>query len=201
MGRRGNGWGLRAAVALGLLAAFVLVPALASASGGGGCGRSVTDEAGTTVEIRWFCFGPTILRAPEGATVTFVNQDPVPHNVLGAAGAWGGYERLGEGREVSYTFTEPGVYPYACTYHPGMVGAVVVGDGAGGAIETTTAAGPVVEAASLEAASTEAREAVATLPPRTGAGAWPAIALGTFGLLVASGAIGVVRRSRRRSVA
>jgi len=45
---------------------------------------------------------------------------------------------------VSYRFVRSGVYPYVCTYHPGMVGAVVVGDGTGlGAVGTTTAAGPV----------------------------------------------------------
>ena len=29
------------------------------------------------------------------------------------------------------TFDEPGVYPWACWYHPGMTGAIVVGDGTG----------------------------------------------------------------------
>jgi hypothetical protein len=33
-----------------------------------------------------------------------------------------------EGGSVSYSFDEAGVYPYVCTWHPGMVGAVVVGD-------------------------------------------------------------------------
>jgi hypothetical protein len=31
---------------------------------------------------------------------------------------------------VSYTFEEVGVFPYFCVFHPAMVGAVVVGDGA-----------------------------------------------------------------------
>jgi hypothetical protein len=33
-------------------------PEVASASGGGGCGRAVTDDDGTQVNIRNFCFGP-----------------------------------------------------------------------------------------------------------------------------------------------
>jgi len=32
---------------------------------------------------------------------------------------------------VSYRFDTDGVYPYACWLHPGMVGAIVVGDGVG----------------------------------------------------------------------
>jgi hypothetical protein len=29
------------------------------------------------------------------------------------------------------SFDEAGTYPFACTYHPGMTGAIVVGDGKG----------------------------------------------------------------------
>jgi hypothetical protein len=44
-----------------------------------------------------------------------------------------------------FTFTEDGIFPYACTLHPGMVGAVVVGGDerhAGDAGESVIAAGP-----------------------------------------------------------
>lgn len=125
------------------LVALALVPGVAGASGGGGCGGPVTDGAGTTVEIEDFCFGPTILRVAPGESVTFVNLDRSPHTVLGANATWGGYDALKKGHEATYGFAEAGVFPYVCTWHPGMVGAIVVGDGAGGAIETATADGPV----------------------------------------------------------
>lgn len=125
------------------LVALALVPGVAGASGGGGCGGPVTDGAGTTVEIEDFCFGPTILRVAPGESVTFVNLDRSPHTVLGANATWGGYDALKRGHEATYAFDEAGVFPYVCTWHPGMVGAIVVGDGAGGAIETSTADGPV----------------------------------------------------------
>jgi plastocyanin len=125
------------------LVALALVPGVAGASGGGGCGGPVTDGAGTTVEIEDFCFGPTILRVAPGESVTFVNLDRSPHTVLGANATWGGYDALKKGHEATYDFAEAGVFPYVCTWHPGMVGAIVVGDGAGGAIETATADGPV----------------------------------------------------------
>jgi len=119
--------GVFLAAALMVVAAFSLVPGVASASGGGGCGGPVTDEAGTRVKIESYCFTPTIVRVEPGDAVTFANMDAAPHTVLGANGAWGSYDVLKRGREATYTFAEAGVFPYVCTYHPGMVGTVVVG--------------------------------------------------------------------------
>lgn len=50
--------------------------------------------------------------------------------MLGAHWKWGSFEWLREDGSTSYGFEEPGVYPYVCTWHPGMVGVgvVVVGD-------------------------------------------------------------------------
>src|SRR5207302_7019315 len=47
----------------------------AYASGGGGCGRPVTDARGVHVRIRNFCFGPTVLHVRRGTTVSFTNLD------------------------------------------------------------------------------------------------------------------------------
>ncbi len=184
----------RLAGGLGLVAALVLVPGVARASGGGGCGRAVTDAAGTTVKIESFCFTPTIVRIDPGQTVTFTNADPVPHTVLGANGSWGGYDTLKPSKGVTYRFTEAGVYPYVCTYHVGMVGTVVVGDGNGGAIGTNTAKGPVVEvfAHDLRAANASVSH------PAGGAGAWPVLAFSALGLLLVSVGTIVVERKRKR---
>jgi plastocyanin len=118
-------------VAVGLIGGTVValtaaVPA--AASGGGGCGGPVTEGTGEQVAIRQFCFEPTVLAAPLGAEVTFTNEDGFPHNVLGANATWGSFARLGDGKARTYSFDEPGVYPYVCSWHPGMVGAVLIGD-------------------------------------------------------------------------
>jgi plastocyanin len=118
-----------------LLGALVLLPGVASASGGGGCGQPVTDATASGVDIEDFCFSPTIVRIGVGDAVTFTNVDPFPHSVLGANATWGDYAGFKK-KSVTYRFSEPGVYPYVCTYHLGMVGVVVVGDGVGGAIDT-----------------------------------------------------------------
>jgi plastocyanin len=191
-------WGSRvpAIVATAVIAeALVLVPSVASASGGGGCGGPVTDGEGAAVDIAGNCFSPTILRAAPGDVVTFANADPVPHTVLGANGAWGGYDMLKAGREATYSFTEPGVYPYVCTVHPGMVGTIVVGDGAGGEIDSTTAAGPVVPGTSV---STLGAAPVESVRVALDAGWWPLFGLGVMaaalGALAALGAMAIVRR-------
>lgn len=188
---------MSAAAGIVLLGALALVPVLgeglASASGGGGCGRAVTDAEGTGVDIRDFCFSPTILRVSTGDAVTFTNVDPVPHSVLGANATWGDYAGF-KNKSVTYRFSEPGVYPYVCTYHVGMVGAVVVGDGVGGAIDTSTADGPVtkVDASDLGLENTSA---VNPQPSEAGGG-WPVIVASAFGIVVGALAVIVVRRRR-----
>jgi plastocyanin len=170
-----------------------VTPEVAHASGGGGCGRAVTDDGGTQVNIRNFCFGPTIVRVPEGETVTWMNRDDYPHVVLGANGAWGGYGKVRGGGEVSYRFVNSGVYPYVCTYHPGMIGAVVVGNGKpdGGAYTVTTNAGPVIPAESSQDATEPQVVPVAVTPTSWAPTAW------VIGLLVVVAAAIVASRRRR----
>ena len=126
---------------------FPAVPALA----GAGCHTGATQGEGDTVEFKDACFTPSILRVDPGDSVTFVNLDDITHNVGG--NQWGNFEDMNLGDAFTATFDETGVYPYACSYHPGMTGAIVVGsgDGAGNGEKVTVAsfqqpaASPVVE--------------------------------------------------------
>ena len=179
---------------VGMMLLVGVTPEVVRASGGGGCGRAVTDDDGTNVSIRNFCFGPTILRVPEGETVTWVNRDDFPHVVLGANAAWGAYGKLRGGGEVSYRFVNPGVYPYVCTYHPGMIGAVVVGNGKpdGDAYTVTTNAGPVIPAESSQDAMEPQVVPVAVTPTSWAPAAW------VIGLLVV--VLAAIAASRRRRV-
>ena len=116
---------MRTLLTAALITAAAIVPAAPAAAGGGGCHEPApTDGSGTTVELGKFCISPTVLTA-EGDTVTFVNRDPSPHNVIGLG--WGDGELL-QGESFTHTFSEPGTYPYACTLHHGMVGVIQVGE-------------------------------------------------------------------------
>jgi plastocyanin len=120
-----------------LLAALTVptVPALA----GGGCHDGATTGEGDTVEMKDACFRPSTLRISPGDTITFVNRDAMTHNVT--ANGWGRFEGMNQGDTFQATFEESGVYAFACQYHPGMTGAIVVGDGIGaGNGETVTVA-------------------------------------------------------------
>lgn len=173
--------------AAGALLAWLALPVL-PASAGGGCHTGVTQGTGDTVVMRDACFTPTILSVEPGATVAFSNEDPMTHNVT--ANAWGHFDPMNKGDGFSATFEEPGVYPYACTYHPGMTGAVVVGDGTGdGNGEFVT-----VEPLLVPEAEPVTEPVAAAQPAPSSSIGW--VGGGALGLL-AGIAIGVVATRRR----
>jgi plastocyanin len=115
-----------------VLAAVVGMPGVASA--GGGCHGGVTEndatgQADATIEMVDACFTATVTTVDPGAPVTFVNMDEFVHNVGG--NQWGHFDDLHEGDSFRVSFDEAGTYPFACSYHPGMTGAIVVGGGTG----------------------------------------------------------------------
>jgi plastocyanin len=194
--RRGTTIVLGAVLVLGV----GLAPGVATASGGGGCGRAVTYDGGTRINIHNFCFGPTILHVRPGETVTWVNRDTFPHSVLGANGSWGSFDSIRlHGRKLRYRFVEPGVYPYVCTIHVGMVGAVVVGNGK--AVDATQAvatnAGPVTPVQPLIAGSTAESEQ-SVVPAADAARSWPVAAWSGMGLLLLI-VVAIVSSRRRRA--
>ena len=181
-----------------LMVGVGLAPGVATASGGGGCGRAVTYDGGARINIHNYCFGPTILHVRPGETVTWVNRDTFPHSVLGANGSWGSFDSLRRnGRGLSYRFVDVGIYPYVCTYHVGMVGAVVVGNGkvAGATQAVTTNAGPVTLVPSPVAESGAAIEQN-VVPAAVPARSWPAAVWWGMGVLLV--VVAALASSRRR---
>lgn len=121
---------MRRRICLAISAGAVLALGLPSAPAhaGGGCHGAVTHGTGSAVAMRDACFAPAILLVEPGTEVTFSNEDPFTHNV---SASWSDIADLNHGDGFRATFDAPGVYPFACTYHPGMTGAIVVGDGTG----------------------------------------------------------------------
>lgn len=171
-----------------------LYPMPVTAGGAGGfCGDGkFTDGATTDVAMSEMCFSPTVTRIEPGDTVTFHNKDQTMHMVGGIANGFGSlHTEVAPETSVSYTFKNEGIYPYVCILHPGMGGAIVVGDGEG----KGAGAGPVTAAPPAD----ESDEAAVTRPAEaetSGAPGWVvpvALALGVAVLGLA--AIPMKRRS------
>ena len=98
-----------------------------AAAGGGGCHDPVPAEAKatTTIVMDDFCIRPGVAHIEVGDTVEVVNDDSVLHNLFGPDWYHGD---LAPGARARRTFEEPGTYTFACTLHPGMTGAINVGD-------------------------------------------------------------------------
>jgi len=77
-------------------------------------------------------YGTDIARVEVGTTITWIPTSK-GHNVEFIAGpdGWDMPKKSKNGKEVSITFDQPGVYLYQCTPHKtmGMIALVVVGDG------------------------------------------------------------------------
>jgi amicyanin len=78
------------------------------------------------VKIDNFTFAPATLTVPAGTTVTWVNHDDVPHNVVSSEGKMLKSPVMDTDGKFSYTFSSAGTYPYYCGIHPKMTGKVVV---------------------------------------------------------------------------
>ena len=100
--------------ALAVLASLAVTPVAAAAS------------APVTVKIANFTFAaPTVSVAP-GTTVTWVNEDDIPHTVVASDNKLFRSKVLDSGDRFSFTFGAAGTYGYYCSIHPHMTGKVIV---------------------------------------------------------------------------
>jgi len=175
-----------------LATAFVLVaaPIVAATTpgparaGGGGCVDGGSQGTGEAIRIVQACFTPTILRVEPGDTVTWINDDPIVHNVT--ASGWGHFDDLQPLERYAASFDRSGLYPFACTLHPGMSGVIVVGSGTG------VGNGATVDVA---APSPAAPVAVLSSGGPSGSGRWAlAVLIGPLIGVVAGLGIGRVHR-------
>lgn len=79
----------------------------------------------THVTMQNIAYQPANMQVRVGTTVTWTNQDSVPHSVTFKNGMKdSGLFTLGQ--SFSYTFTTPGTYQYYCTVHPSMIATITV---------------------------------------------------------------------------
>jgi plastocyanin len=123
-----------------VLIALLAMPAVAVAqypSGGGGGssgggiqigGGSPRGDSGQTgmsdVSIVDFAFQPTAIFVGVGETVEWTNTGNADHTVDSDTEIFES-DIIDPGETYSYTFGEPGIFPYHCDIHPHMRGMVV----------------------------------------------------------------------------
>jgi plastocyanin len=77
------------------------------------------------VQIDQFAFAPQRVTVKAGTTVTWINDDDIPHTVASSGKSFKS-KPLDTKDKFSFTFTTPGTYEYFCSLHPHMTGAIVV---------------------------------------------------------------------------
>src|SRR5262252_8454677 len=100
-------------IAVAAVAAFLLLAAM-----------PVWAADATTVKIANFTFGPQELKVKAGTTVTWTNEDDMPHTVVSPNNFRS--KVLDSDGTFSFTFTTPGAFKYFCSLHPHMTGTIVV---------------------------------------------------------------------------
>ena len=85
---------------------------------------SAADGPAATINISGSAFGssPTVAVGDE---VEVTNNDAIAHTWTSSDGVWDSGS-LGQGDTFSFTFEEPGEYPFVCVIHPFMTGKVTV---------------------------------------------------------------------------
>jgi plastocyanin len=102
-----------AALQVALFAGVTVVPITAA------------QAADATVKIENFTFASQNLTVKIGTTVTWDNEDDIPHTIASSTKLFRS-NALDTGDKFSFTFTTPGAYQYFCSLHPHMIGTIVV---------------------------------------------------------------------------
>jgi plastocyanin len=81
------------------------------------------------VDIADFSFTPSTLEVRVGDTLTWTNNDGVPHTVTqDPAGSGFQSGSIASGGSFSHTFEDAGAFAYFCEFHPNMTGTIVVSE-------------------------------------------------------------------------
>lgn len=118
---------LLAAVLVGIA---ILATAACTDSGGsdayGESNAVSVEEEWVSVEMKDNSFKPQGIRVKPGTMVTWMNNDPVVHNVRQVESAFLSPD-VNPGGKFILGFDKPGRYRYQCTYHhPNMNGVLIV---------------------------------------------------------------------------
>jgi len=92
----------------------------------GSCSSAPTSGTENSVNVQGSAFDPATLTVSVGTTVTWTNEDSVPHTITSDSGSEIGSPQLSTGQTYSHTFNTAGTYAYHCSIHTFMKGTVIV---------------------------------------------------------------------------
>ena len=123
-------------------------------------GAGSVAAADQTVTISGLAFSPPSVTVNEGDTVTWTNEDGMPHTATGSGGSFD-TGTLADGASAAVTFDTAGTFAYICSIHPTMTGTVIV--------EAAATAAPSTEAPATDAPASDgpATDAPAVTPAAT----------------------------------
>ena len=100
--------------------AFLAVPEADAAAATVGIVEREPDNAAS------WGYEPADITVPAGSTVTWEWKGKDKHSATADNGAFDSGVKQGVGQKWTFTFANPGQYPYSCTPHPFMTGTVTV---------------------------------------------------------------------------
>ncbi|MEU4521818.1 cupredoxin family copper-binding protein [Amycolatopsis sp. NPDC024027] len=138
----------RAALAVAGLLVFLNVPLASPAA-----------AATQQVMMQGYAFSPAALTVRVGDTVTWMQHDEAPHDVVTTSAPVAFRSpQLSAGQSWSYTFRQAGTYQYYCSVHPDMRASVTV-------LPAPTTAPPSTATRPLPSRTVAGAVPVATTPP------------------------------------
>lgn len=87
-------------------------------------GNGDNNTTANTVTIEGMAFSPASLTVKAGTTVTWTNNDNMPHTVTADNNSFTS-KTLNKGDTYTHQFSAAGTYPYHCEVHPAMKATVV----------------------------------------------------------------------------
>lgn len=100
----------------------------AAETGSGGDASPVETSIAETASVgmKNIAFEPQKITVEVGETITWTNNESIPHDVKATSGADFESDTFGENGTFKYTPRAAGTIEYECTLHPGMEGSIEV---------------------------------------------------------------------------
>ena len=124
-----------------------------------------------TVAMQNLVFEPKTITVNAGDTITWTNQDQVPHTVTAADGSFDS-GNIDAGQTFSHTFTTAGTVAYYCKYHgaaggSGMAGTITVQEAAAQPQPTAAQSGSAAPTGSIEVSDQPVKDGTITVAKAT----------------------------------